>query len=189
MANTSSKGQELIKRFEGLRLRGYYCPANVATIGFGHTAATGELIHYADGLTTTKVIIGKEITRQEAERLFAADVDRFDDQIDRLLKGYPVRQEAFDAAVSLAYNIGVGAFSRSTCLNRLRLGDVNGAAEGLKLFNRSKGKVLSGLVNRRELEAQLMVSGGITKILLAMHDNDFGDMPQSVEEPSYQMAA
>ncbi|KQT32462.1 hypothetical protein ASG29_11835 [Sphingomonas sp. Leaf412] len=72
----------------------------------------------------------------------------------------PVTQNQFDAMVSFAYNIGIKGFDGSSALARLNAGDSAGAAEAMKLWNKSDGKVNQGLVNRRNDEVALFNTPG-----------------------------
>lgn len=72
----------------------------------------------------------------------------------------PLTQNQFDALVSFAYNIGEGAFRDSTALRKINAGDYAGGAEAMKLFNKSGGEVLQGLVNRRNDEVRLFNTPG-----------------------------
>lgn len=143
---TSSAGISLIKRFEGLRLKAYLDAVNVPTIGYGHT-----------GL---EVKLGLEISLEKAEELLRRDLARFEAAVNSLGEGSPhhlpcFTQNQFDACVSLCYNIGVGAFLRSTLYRLLREGKSNQAAAQFERWNRAGGKVLAGLTVRRKLERTL----------------------------------
>ena len=83
-------------------------------------------------------------------------LERFAAQIRPLFKRAPTENQ-FGAMVSHAYNIGVGAFSRSTCLRRFNDGDAEGAAEALTWFNKAGGRVLRGLTRRRDAERELFL--------------------------------
>lgn len=136
---TSSKGMELIKKHESLRLRAYLCPAKVWTIGYGHTATAKE---------------GLVITLAEAEDLLRADVEWAEKEVLRMK--VPLNQNQFDALVSLIFNIGVGAFRRST-VRRLIVANAAdpGIRAAIRLWNQGGGRVLPGLVRRRDDEANL----------------------------------
>ena len=97
----SANGRELIKSFEGLRLEAYPDGASYS-VGYGHNG----------------VAAGTRITREEADALFDADLQRFEDAVNAGTRPSPPSQGQFDALVSLAYNIGVGAFNQSTLLQR-----------------------------------------------------------------------
>jgi len=134
---------EMLKQFEGLRLKAYQDSAGVWTIGYGHTK---------------KAYPGMVITRAEAERLLRQDLVRFERAVrDRAT--VPLTQNQFDALVSFSFNVGVGAFSKSTLLKRLNQKDYAGAKQEFKRWVYAGGRRLQGLVNRREREAQLFLSG------------------------------
>ena len=69
-----------------------------------------------------------------------------------------VTQSQFDAMVSLAYNIGAGAFLKSTLLKKVNAGDFAGAGEQFLRWNKAGGKEVLGLTKRREREKQLFLS-------------------------------
>ena len=137
-------GIAIIKRAEGLRLDSYRCPAGVATVGFGHTGPD--------------VRIPMTITPGEAERLLHEDLARFENGVTNCLGGAPTNSNQFSAMCSLSYNIGLGNFATSTVLKRHRNGQYAGAANAFLLFNKAGGKVLPGLVTRREDERELYLA-------------------------------
>ena len=138
-------GRDLIKKFEGCKLKAYRCPANLWTISWG-------LTFYPDG---TKVKEGDVITQQQAEDYFNAIVDDFAKKVDALIKSN-VSENNFSALVSFAYNVGMGNFQRSTLLRKVNANpkDPSIRAEFMK-WTRANGEVLKGLVRRRDAEAKL----------------------------------
>jgi len=138
-------GKDLIKRFEGCKLKAYKCPAGLWTISWG-------LTFYPDG---TKVKEGDVITQQQAEDYFNAIVDDFAKKVDALIKSN-VSENNFSALVSFAYNVGMGNFQRSTLLRKVNANpkDTTIRAEFMK-WTRANNVVLKGLVRRREAEAKL----------------------------------
>lgn len=138
-------GRDLIKKFEGCKLKAYKCPANLWTISWG-------LTFYPDG---TKVKEGDVITQQQAEDYFNAIVDDFAKKVDALIKSN-VSENNFSALVSFAYNVGMGNFQRSTLLRKVNANpkDKTIPAEFRK-WVRANNVVLQGLVRRREAEAKL----------------------------------
>lgn len=136
---TGQKGIDLIKRFEGLRLRSYLCPANVWTIGYGHTV----------GVTSNQII-----TSEQAESILKSDLKRFELGVMNAVK-VDLNQSQFDALVSLSFNIGLSAFANSTLVRLLNAGDYNGAAGQFERWNQGGGKVLQGLSTRRAAERAL----------------------------------
>ena len=134
-------GIDLIKKFEGLRLESYKCPAGLWTIGYGNTMWEN----------TIKVKENQVIDIQRAEKLLTYWVNKYADKIN--LK---VNQNQFDALVSFAYNVGIGNFDSSTLKKKViaNPNDPTIRDEFMKWVS-SKGKQLPGLVKRREAEANL----------------------------------
>ena len=144
----SPRGLELIKDFEGFSSNAYLCLAKKVTIGYGNT-------FYENG---TKVKLGDQISKTDALKLLEVVANRdFADKIFPVIK-VPVAQNQFDAMVSLAYNIGVGAFLKSTLLKKVNANDFAGAGEEFLRWNKALGKEVLGLTRRREREKQLFVS-------------------------------
>ncbi len=133
------KGLALIKRFEGLRLTAYKCPADVPTIGYGSTGP-----HVRMGMT---------ITEAEAEKLLTDDLERFERGVARV--GGTMTPGQFSALVSFAFNLGLGALGTSTLLKRHLAGDYAGAAEQFGRWVKAGGRMLQGLITRRAAEAAL----------------------------------
>jgi len=141
----NAEGYALIKRFEGCRLKSYRCPSGIWTIGFGNT-------FYEDG---TKVKDGDVITQQRADELAKFIIDQFAVTIAPFIL-QPLNDNQFSACVSLAYNIGTGGFKRSSVFKKLNINPQDPTiADSFKLWNKGGGKVLNGLVTRREAEIQL----------------------------------
>ena len=138
-------GRDLIKKFEGCKLRAYKCPAGLWTISWG-------LTFYPDG---TKVKQGDVITQQQAEDYFNAIVDDFAKKVDALIKSN-VSDNNFSAIVSFTFNVGVNNLKKSTLLRKVNANpkDATIPAEFRK-WVRANGEVLKGLVRRREAEAKL----------------------------------
>lgn len=138
---------DLVKEFEGLRLTAYQDSVGVWTIGYGTTAAAGVGITPAKGMT---------ITQAQAEMYLKRGLDKFAKQIEPNIRR-AVNENQFGAMVSLAYNIGPGAFNKSTLLKRLNAGDTQGAADQFLVWNKAGGKVLAGLTRRRKAERELFL--------------------------------
>lgn len=143
---TSQVGINLITSFEDLKLNAYDDGVGVWTIGFGTTV-------YPAG---TKVKKGDKCTAEQAKAYFAYDLKRFENAVHTGLN-VVVNQNQFDALVSLTYNIGETAFSKSTLLKKLNTKDYAGAADQFLVWNRAGSKVLKGLVRRREAERALFL--------------------------------
>ena len=148
---TSIVGLNIIKKWEGLRLAAYADPATGGepyTIGYGHTSLAGP----------PKVTKGMRITAKDANTILQSDLKTFEKGVGNLLTR-PATQPQFDAMVSLAYNIGLGNFKKSTVLRKFNAGDNAGAAEAFMLFVKANGKVMKGLMNRRSEERDVFLSG------------------------------
>ena len=138
----------LIKEFEGFRAAAYRCPAGVWTIGYGTTAA-------ADVGITPRA--GMVIDEAQAEVYLRRTVEKFAATIRPMITA-PVNENQFGAMVSLAYNIGPAAFGRSSVLSRFNAGKIQSAADAFRMWNQAGGKVLPGLVRRREAERALFLT-------------------------------
>ena len=136
---TSLEGIDLIKRFEGLRLTAYLCPAGIPTIGYGQTGPDIKL--------------GMTISEAQAEALLANALVKYEQAVEKYAG--KAHQNQFDAMVSLCYNIGVGNFSKSSVARLHKAGQYTGAAAAFLLWNKAGGKILAGLVNRRKAERNL----------------------------------
>lgn len=142
----SRNGLELIKDGEGLRLDAYLCPAKIPTIGYGNTM-------WPDG---RKVELGQRITRLQADQMLQWAVNLKATAVLGFILPTQLNQNQFDALVSFAYNVGVGAFVRSTLAKKAKRNpnDPTIRAEFMR-WNRAGGKVLNGLTLRRKKEADL----------------------------------
>lgn len=136
-------GLDLVKSFEGLKLRAYLCPAKVWTIGYGSTGP--------------HVTPGKVITAAQADELLQDDLDRFEKAVTRLVT-VPLTQNQYDALVSFAFNVGISALERSTLLKRVNAKLFDQARAEFAKWNRAGGRPLAGLTRRRAAEAALFGS-------------------------------
>lgn len=138
----------LCRRFEGLRLKPYLCPAGVPTIGYGST-------RYADGRMVS--LKDPPITQALADELLLLTLRR--DYLPGVLRLSPSladKPQALGAIVDFAYNLGVAKYGSSTLRKRIDAGDMAGARAELAKWVRGGGKVLPGLVARRAAEAALL---------------------------------
>ena len=148
MRSTSLFGLALIKKYEGLRLSAYLCPASVVTIGYGTT-------RYPNG---KKVLLGEKLSgEKEATQLLLSTLEPYESAVNKHLTN--LNQCQFDALVSFAYNVGTGALIKSTLLKKAKANpnDPSILDEFLR-WNKGGGKVLNGLNNRRKEEANLYFS-------------------------------
>ena len=143
----SPSGIDLICNFEGKRLTAYDDGVGVWTIGFGTTV-------YPNGI---KVMKGDTCTEAQAKTYMAHDLKKFEATVNKAVT-VQLNQNQFDALVSLAYNIGTNAFSKSTLVKKLNANDIRGAADQFDVWVNAGGKRMQGLVNRRTKEKALFLS-------------------------------
>lgn len=152
--NMSPHGRQLLEQWEGLRLNVYNDSAGLPTIGVGHLLTqserssgkitiAGEIVKYADGLTT-----------QQADALLAQDLIPAENTVNGNVK-VPLNQNQFDTLVSFTFNVGGGAFTGSTLLKLLNQGQYDQVPSQLMRWNKSGGKEVAGLTNRRANEVKL----------------------------------
>lgn len=143
---TSKKGVSLIKFFEGFRAQAYYDAVGVPTVGYG---------------TTSGVRMGMTITEAQGEAYLQADLRKFEDGINKLVK-VTLNQNQFDALVCFTYNLGLGNFGSSTLLKLLNQGRFDLVPDQFMRWNKAGGKVLAGLTKRRQAEADLFATGKVS---------------------------
>jgi lysozyme len=139
----NSRGLALLKSFEGCELEAYPDPGTGGepwTIGWGHTGGVKK---------------GDKITQAEADDLLAEDLERFEEGVARYIGHAPATDDQFSACVCLAFNIGLERFRNSTVLKRHRLKNYTGAANAFLLWKYAGGRVMKGLMRRREAERRL----------------------------------
>ena len=145
----SKQGIDLIKQFEGCKLKAYLCPAGVWTIGYGHTKG---------------VYPGMVITQDLAEKFLIDDIWNFEREVESLVH-VPITQGQFDALVSFAFNVGsdidddeiAEGLGDSTLLKHLNQRRYSEAADEFLKWNRSRGRVVRGLTLRRSAERTLFL--------------------------------
>lgn len=145
----SDAGLSLIRTFEGLSTKAYKCPAEVWTIGYGHTAG---------------VKANDTITAHGAEKLLLRDLRGYEQAVNSLTSKIKLSQCQFDALVCFAFNVGVGSLAASTLLKKFLAGDIQGAADEFLRWNKAKSpetgeKIeVKGLTLRRQAERRLFLS-------------------------------
>lgn len=137
--NISQEGLSLIKKFEGCELEAYKCAAGVLTIGYGSTKGVTE---------------NMEITQQEADDLLTHEMTEYEGYINDLVT-IDLNQSQYDSLVSWVFNLGPANLKASTLLKVLNAKDYEGVPAQIKRWNKAGGKVLEGLIRRREAEALL----------------------------------
>jgi lysozyme len=147
---TSQRGLDLIKRYEGLKLKPYRCPAGLWTVGYGHLIGDGAIL--PDSWNRIFKI-------EEVNALLVKDVYRFERGVERYISA-KLTQGMFDALVSFSFNLGLGTLQRSSLRQKINRGDYEAAVKSLLKYNKAGGKVLKGLDNRRKDEAALFNKQG-----------------------------
>lgn len=132
-----------IAAHEGYVERAYQDIVGIWTVGFG---------------TTENVRPGQTTNPVKALQRALTDVQKFEGALKECVH-VPLHQHEYDAYLSLAYNIGSGAFCRSTLVRKLNAGDYEGACKEILRWNRAGGQVVRGLVNRRQQEYELCMGG------------------------------
>lgn len=135
-----------MKQWEGLRTKAYRDAGGVWTIGYGHTATAGSPVPRR----------GQVITESEAERILLRDLTQYEQAVEDLVK-VKLNNNQFAALVSFTFNVGIGAFKKSTLLKKLNNGNFNAIPTELTKWTKAGGKKIQGLVNRRAGEAGLWV--------------------------------
>lgn len=138
---TSQKGLDLIKKYEGCRLKAYLDPVGIPTIGYGHTSG---------------VKLGQTITQAQAERYLKEDVQKFEKDVQKYDSIYHWTQSQFDALVSFTYNCGAGNLSKLTQKGNRTIKTIS--EKLLTYVKAGTGKALPGLVRRRKEEKDLFDS-------------------------------
>jgi lysozyme len=157
--NVSVKSIKVIKHHEGVRTTPYQCPALLLTIGIGHVI---DPTHARVPLAERKSLPipegwNRKISMEEVDDILRKDLATFERGVERYC---PVKltQGQFDALVSFSFNVGLGTLQRSTLRQKVLRGDMEGAAEEFLKYTIGGGKVLKGLVNRRNDERAMFLS-------------------------------
>ena len=138
----------LCRQFEGFRSKPYLCPAGIPTIGYGST-------YYSDGRKVT--LQDRFISEQAANDLLLAELSHtYAPGVLRLCPVLATDERKLNAIVDFAYNLGVGRLQTSTLRRKINAQDWDGSKEQLMLWTRGGGKVLPGLLKRRQAECLLM---------------------------------
>ena len=138
----------LLKKFEGCKLSSYRCPANVCTIGYGHTSAAGNPV-VTDGMT---------ITQKQCDDILRSDLVKYETAVHNMVQ-QPLNQHQFDVLVDFAYNAGIGALQKSSLLKKVNAAQFDDVPAELAKWTKNKGKVLPGLVKRCQARSAWWVSG------------------------------
>ncbi len=156
----SPAGKAFLTVWEGVRLHADRCAANVLTLGVGHALSATERqtgIIEIDGIG---IAWRRGLSRDQADQLLTQDLARFEDAVESL--DVRLEQHRFDALVSFAFNVGVGAFISSTLARHVKRKDFVSIPSQLRRGTVAGGKLIKGRVKRREAEAALFGTGDYT---------------------------
>jgi lysozyme len=169
----SKAGVDLMHLYEGYRNKPYLCPAHIWSIGFGHVLYQNQIrlpvFYSVEHLAMpSRPLLRKNYalkpednrvwSKEEINGLFEQDIRSFELGVLRLSPCLANHQSKFDAAVSFAYNAGLGNYQRSTIRMKVNRGDWEGAAEAFMMWTKGGGKELPGLVKRRKAEKALFLN-------------------------------
>ena len=135
----SKAGLELTESFESCRLTAYQDIRGIWTVGWGHTGP--------------EVVAGLTWTQDQADSQLEADVQRAVSMVNSCVT-VALTQGQFDALVDFAFNLGCNAEKGSTLLKLVNQGDFEGAANEFAKWDHAAGKVVAGLLRRRQAEEQ-----------------------------------
>lgn len=155
----SDKAIKMIQHHEGVRQRPYRCPAKLWTIGVGHVMYPehGKLKIEERANLPLRPEDDRIFSMDEVNAILRIDLDRFERGVEKFCP-VPLTQGMFDGLVSFSFNVGLGTLQRSTLRQKLLRGDKEGASEELMKYCMAGGKVLKGLLNRRNDERALFLS-------------------------------
>ncbi len=139
---------DFIKSKEKYAAKPYTCSAGRLTIGYGHVIQPDESMKF--------------VTKERAEKILAEDIGKIEEQLAKVMD-IPLKQNQYDAIVSLVFNIGVNAFHRSTALKRIKSGDLSLVPDEMRRWDKinvnGKKVVSEGLKQRRQEESKIFLTG------------------------------
>jgi lysozyme len=157
----SAKAIEMIKHHEGVRQKPYQCPALLWTVGVGHVIDSNHIRLPLDQRKALPIPEGynRVLSMEEVNEILRKDLATFVKGVLRLCPAAANNQGHLDALTSFSFNVGLGNLQKSTIRMKYNRGDFEGAAEGFLDWTKAGGKVLKGLVSRRNDERALFLSG------------------------------
>jgi len=157
----SEKAIRMICHHEGVRTRPYRCPALLWTVGVGHVIDPSHAAVKYEERRTLPIPDGWDriLTMGEVDAILAQDLGRFERGVARLCPAAVGHQGRFDALVSFAFNVGLGNLQRSSLRMKTNRGEFEEAADEFMKWTKAGGRVLPGLVKRRQDERALYLNG------------------------------
>ncbi len=150
----------MIKHHEGVRLRPYRCPALLWTTAVGHVIDPSHIAVKYEDRKNLPIPDGwdRQLSMGEVDAILAQDLARFERGVARYCPAAVNHQGQFDALVSFAFNVGLGNLQRSSIRMRYNRGDIEGAADAFLMWTKAAGRVLPGLVKRRQDERAMFLA-------------------------------
>jgi lysozyme len=150
-----------IKHHEGVRVKPYRCPALLWTVGVGHVIDPNHIKVPFEERRSLPIPDGwdRVLTMDEVDAILAQDLNRFERGVARLCPAAVNSQGIFDALVSFSFNVGLGNLQRSGLRMKINRGEFQDAAEEFMKWTKAAGRVLPGLVKRRQDERAMYLSG------------------------------
>ncbi|MDG6880960.1 Phage-related lysozyme (muraminidase) [Phocoenobacter uteri] len=143
---TTQKGLEIIGNAEGCRKYPYKCPADILTVGIGSTQGSGDVIEI------------REYSDEEIAERWKNDIRKAEECVNQFANGENLPQGAFEAATSITFNVGCSRMRYSTLFRYARAGKIKAMCDQFPRWKYAGGKVLKGLVTRREKERELCLA-------------------------------
>jgi len=156
--NISPQALEVMKHHEGVRFKPYRCPAYLWTIGVGHLMYPSQArLPMIDRMSVQLTPQDNKIfTKEEVNAILRKDLSNFERGVTNFCG--VLNQNRFDALVSFSFNLGLGTLQRSTLRQKVLRGDHEGAAQEFLKYCKAGGKILPGLLKRRQYESSLYLS-------------------------------
>jgi len=157
----SDAAKAMIKHHEGVRLRPYRCPALLWSVGVGHVIDPSHIAVKYEDRKNLPIPDGwdRQLSMGEVDAILAQDLGRFERGVARLCPAAVGHQGRFDALVSFAFNVGLGNLQRSSLRMKTNRGEFEEAADEFMKWTKAGGRVLPGLVKRRQDERALYLNG------------------------------
>lgn len=165
----SEDGLTQIIKHEGEILKVYLDPIGLPTVGVGHLLIGQEKKDFP---------VGTRITKAQSREWLRKDIAKSERAVHERVK-VPLTQNQFDALVSFVFNVGIGAFGRSTLLKKLNAKDYKGAADSMLAWVNAGGRKLPGLVTRRKAERKLFLTPDQSRVPAA----DSSVVTSSTDQP------
>ena len=152
---------KMVKHHEGVRVKPYRCPALLWTVGVGHVIDPNHIKVPFDERRSLSIPDGwdRVLSMDEVDAILAQDLNRFERGVARLCPAALNSQGVFDALVSFSFNVGLGNLQRSGLRMKTNRGEFQDAAEEFMKWTKAAGRVLPGLVKRRQDERAMYLSG------------------------------